>query len=216
VIEAFYEGYAKIADPKWDFIVKLDGDVSFERNYFERCFAEFTADSTLGIGGGTVCNLKNGQLVPESTVDPVFHVRGATKIYRRQCWDQLGELIRAPGWDTLDELKANMLKWATRTFSGIEILHHRPAGSKDGAWVNWVKNGLANYIVGYHPAFMFLKAVSRFPRKPFAIGGTGLMVGFLSGYVKNVPQIDDRDLIRFLRREQLKRIFLRPSLWRVR
>ena len=214
VIEAFYEGYAKIAHGNWDFIVKLDGDVSFAPDYFERCFAEFSADSKLGIGGGTVCNLKDGRHVPESTLDPVFHVRGATKIYRRQCWDQLGELIRAPGWDTLDELKANMLNWTTRTFSGIEILHHRPAGSKDGAWTNWVKNGMANYIVGYHPVFMVLKALSRMPRRPIALGGFGLLVGFFSGYVKRVPQIEDKELIGFLRQEQIKRILLRPNLWR--
>jgi poly-beta-1,6-N-acetyl-D-glucosamine synthase len=116
----------------------------------------------------------------------------------------------------LDELKANMLNWNTRTFSDIEILHHRPAGSKDGAWLNWVKNGMANYVVGYHPVFMVLKALSRLPRRPICLGGIGLMVGFLSGYVKRAPQIRDRELIRFLRREQMKRVFLQPNLWRAK
>lgn len=213
VVEAFYDGYKKILDGNWDFIVKLDGDVSFDADYFERCFEEFSRETKLGIGGGTVCNLRNGQLVPESTVDPAFHVRGATKIYRRACWDKIGELIRAPGWDTLDELKANMLGWTTRTFPEIRMIHHRPAGSKDGAWTNWIKNGLANYIVGYHPAFMVLKAFSRMPRKPYAIGGVGLLVGFASGYLKGVPQISDKELIQFLRREQVKRLTFQPSLW---
>jgi len=213
VVEAFYDGYKKLADQNWDFLIKLDGDVSFDADYFERCFNVFAQEPKLGIGGGTVCNLREGQLIPESTVDPTFHVRGATKIYRRACWDQIGELIRAPGWDTLDELKANMLRWTTRTFSDIRMLHHRPAGSKDGAWANWVKNGLANYMVGYHPAFMLLKALSRMPRKPYAVGGMGLLVGFLSGYVKRIPQISDKALIQFLRREQLKRLTFQPSLW---
>jgi len=213
VIEAFYDGFAKLAVPSWDFLVKLDGDVSFDAAYFESCFAEFSKDTKLGIGGGTVCNLRNGELVRESSVDPAFHVRGATKIYKRACWDGIGELIRAPGWDTLDELKANMLGWKTLTFPGIKLTHHKPAGSKDGNWVNWVKNGRANYIVGYHPAFMFLKSISRMPRKPYAIGGIGLLVGFFGGYLKREPQISDRDLIKFLRKEQVKRMFLQPSLW---
>jgi poly-beta-1,6-N-acetyl-D-glucosamine synthase len=96
VIEAFYDGYAQVAHQDWDYIVKLDGDVSFESDYFERCFGEFQKESTLGIGGGTVCNLREGKLAPEAPFDPIFHVRGATKIYRRACWDKLGELIRAP------------------------------------------------------------------------------------------------------------------------
>ena len=67
--------------------------------------------------------------------------------------------------------------------------------------------------MGYHPVFMVLKALSRMPRKPVFVGGAGLLVGFLSGYVKRIPQITDRELIKFLRREQLKRVFFQPSLW---
>src|SRR5688572_18429736 len=126
VVEAFYEGFARIKGTDWDFLVKLDGDVSFAPDYFERCFGEFAADARLGIGGGLVCIAKDGQLEEESKLDPMFHVRGATKIYRRACWDKLGQLIAAPGWDTLDELKANMLGWTTRTFRDNQLVHHRP------------------------------------------------------------------------------------------
>jgi biofilm PGA synthesis N-glycosyltransferase PgaC len=214
VVEAFYDGYAKIADANWDFLVKLDGDVSFEMDYFKRCFDAFAANPKLGISGGTVCNLRDGTLVPESTVDPAFHVRGATKVYRRECWDQIGELIRSPGWDTLDELKAKMLGWITLTLADVKLIHHRPAGSKDGAWANCVKNGLANYIVGYHPAFMVMKAISRMTKIPYGLGGMGLMVGYVSGYVKRVPQISDKPLIKYLRHQQVRRLTLRPNIWR--
>jgi poly-beta-1,6-N-acetyl-D-glucosamine synthase len=213
VIEAFYDGYQTISAKEWDFIVKMDGDVSFERDYFEKCFAEFASDKTLGIGGGLVCKPNDRNPVPESPNDPVFHVRGATKIYRRECWDAIGQLIRAPGWDTLDELKANMLGWTTRTFQHVRLLHHKFAGSADGAWVNWVKNGMANYIVGYHPVFMLAKSMNRLREKPYGVAGAGLLFGFCSGYLKRVPQIEDKELIKFLRREQIKRLLLKESLW---
>jgi glycosyltransferase involved in cell wall biosynthesis len=213
VIEAFYDGYPSIKS-NWNFIVKLDGDVSFDPDYFERCFKKFNSDPKLGIGGGTVCNLKNGSIVRESDVDPEFHVRGATKIYRKECWNAIGELIRAPGWDTLDEFKANMLGWKTQTFSDIQLLHHKPAGSADGSWTNWVKNGLANYIVGYHPLFMLLNAGNRAFHKPYALGAVGLLTGFFSGYLKRVPQISDKRLIQYLRHQQLKRLTFQQSLWK--
>ena len=38
----------------WEFIVKLDGDLTFEPDYFEACFAQFSDDPRLGIGGGTI------------------------------------------------------------------------------------------------------------------------------------------------------------------
>src|SRR5256885_11657596 len=37
VIEAFYEGYRLIDGESWEYVVKLDGDLSFESDYFERC-----------------------------------------------------------------------------------------------------------------------------------------------------------------------------------
>ena len=41
VMEAFYAGYSILNDENWDFIVKLDGDLSFPPDYFEQCFKIF-------------------------------------------------------------------------------------------------------------------------------------------------------------------------------
>ena len=144
VIEAFYDGYVTLGDIDWDFIVKLDGDVSFVPDYFERAFQYFSVDPKLGIGGGLIHNSDGNKLWVEKSNDPRFHVRGATKIYRRACWEDIGELIRAPGWDTLDEVKANMKGWTTNTFMDLPIIHHRYTGQADGTWKNYVKNSLAN------------------------------------------------------------------------
>ena len=195
----------------WDFIVKLDGDLSFEPDYFERCLERFEKDPKLGIGGGTICNMVSGALVVEAPSDPAFHVRGATKIYKRQCWDAIGGLIRQPGWDTVDEYKANMLDWATYTFPEIKVQHHRKAGRAQGTWKNWVKNGLANYVAGYHPLFMSCKCVRRAFTKPYGIAAAGLMVGFVGGYLRCMSQVDDRALIRYVRRSAATQTFLSPQ-----
>lgn len=213
VIDAFYDGYAAIRHADWEYLVKFDADLSFPPDYFEACFRFFDRDTRLGIGGGTICNEISGQLVPESTIDPHFHVRGATKIYRRACWEQIGGLIKAPGWDTVDEVKANMLGWRTYTFPHLKLLHHRMAGGAYGAWNNWVKNGRANYTTGYHPLFMFMKCIRRLFAKPYLVGGVGLWIGFLGGYLQRVPQVPDPGVIRYFRRQQLNRLMGRPSLW---
>ena len=213
VIDAFYDGFQLMASDDWEFIVKLDGDLSFDPDYFEKCFERFGTDATLGIGGGTICRKLDDRLVSEAPDDPVFHVRGATKIYRRACWDEVGGLIRAPGWDTVDEYRANMLGWATYTFPALKLWHHRPAGGAQGTWKNWVKNGLANYVAGYHPIFMGCKCARRALARPYGVAAIGLMVGFLSGYVRNVPQVGDRDLIRYVRQQQIRRLCFRKSLW---
>jgi poly-beta-1,6-N-acetyl-D-glucosamine synthase len=213
VIEAFYDGYISVSAEPWDFLIKLDGDLSFDSRYFEGCLQRFQQDPKLGIGGGMICNEIKGVLVAESQGDPPFHVRGAVKMYRRDCWQQIGGLLKAPGWDTLDELKANMLGWKTYSFPELKISHHRVAGDVDGAWKNWVKNGRANYITGYHPLFMMVKCMKRLFQKPYGLASVGLLTGFVTGYLKRTPQVEDEALIRYLRREQINRLLFRRSLW---
>lgn len=213
VIEAFYDGYKKIEDSEWDFLIKLDGDLEFEPDYFECCFGKFVENEKLGIGGGAVYCRKNGGLAEEFAFDPAFHVRGATKIYRATCWKDIGELIHSTGWDTLDEVKANMLGWTTGTFKDVRIIQNKLTGSADGSWKNWVKNGRANYIVGYHPLFMLMKCLKRMLNHPYGIGALGLGWGYMSGYLKGIPQIEDRQLINYLRQQQIRRILNKSSLW---
>jgi glycosyltransferase involved in cell wall biosynthesis len=160
-IKAFYEGYSKLDVADWQFLVKLDGDLSFEEDYFERCLRYFEENPRLGIGGGTILNIVEGVAVSEK--HPNFHVRGATKIYRRDCWDAIGGLVIAICYDTVDEVKANMLGYETRTFPDLRVLHHRYTGGSYGMWRNSVKNGLSDYIAGYHPLFVIAKESIPFP-----------------------------------------------------
>ena len=212
VMEAFFDGLNQLGNEPWQYLAKLDGDVTFDRDYFERCFSRFSAEPRLGIAGGLICNRINGTLEAEAKGDPPFHVRGATKIYRRDCWQAIGGLVSATGWDTVDELKANMLGWSTCTFPDIAIVHHRPAGQAYGTWSNWVKNGAANYFAGYHPLFMFVKCARRFFQRPYGIGAIGLVVGYSKGYLGHGSRVDDSNLIRYFRRQQMRRLMRQPSL----
>jgi poly-beta-1,6-N-acetyl-D-glucosamine synthase len=212
VINTFYDGYAQIESSQWDFLVKLDADLSFSSDYFELCFAEFVRDPLLGIGGGGIYHEEAGELKWEE--NPKFHVRGATKIYRRKCWEDIGGLLRAPGWDTVDEVKANMLGWRTRSFLDLCVSHYRFTGAADGAWKDCIKNGHANYIAGYHPLFMLAKCLRRLTRKPYLIGSAGLLWGFLKSYYRRTPQVEDQRLINYTRTQQMRRLLFLDSIWK--
>ena len=41
VIESFYEGFNSLKADQYEFVIKLDGDLSFDPDYFERCFEYF-------------------------------------------------------------------------------------------------------------------------------------------------------------------------------
>jgi len=212
VMEAFQDGYSALQCSDWDFIVKLDGDLNFAPNYFERCFEYFGKDPELGIGGGEIHHKIAGQMKLEE--NPRFHVRGATKIYRRACWEAIGGLWPAPGWDTIDEVKANMLGWKTYAFPDLHLFHHRFTGSEEGLWRDRVKHGVACYVSGYHPLYVVASCLRRLPQKPYVIGSLGIMYGFLKAHVTRPPRLEDRSYLAYIRDQQLRRLCGMQTIWR--
>lgn len=213
VVEAFNEGYSRLSGQSWDFLVKLDGDLSFDKEYFSECFRKFAEDPRLGVGGGAVYVGDGSELQVESPGDPPFHVRGATKIYSRECWQEISPLVIAPGWDTIDEVKANMKGWRTRTFPDLRVVQHKPTGTADGTWLNAFKNGRANYVTGYDPLFMLAKCFKRAFTSPPLVCAVAMTAGFCSGYLKRLPQVQDAGAIHYLRQQQRRRLLLRRSIY---
>jgi glycosyltransferase involved in cell wall biosynthesis len=212
VMETFYAGLDVLPFIDWDFLVKLDADLSFPADYFKRCFEKFASCEKLGIGGGIIMNLVDGELKEEK--HPYFHVRGATKIYRRGCWDAIDGLIRLPGWDTLDEVKANMLGWESRSFHDLKLVQHRFTGDAAGQWSNWVKNGRACYISGYHPLFLLARALNCTTKRPFLKATVGILYGYFRAMANRIHQVDDPNLIRYVKGQQIRRLFGLRSIWR--
>ena len=212
VIEAFYDGYNTLHRNDWDYIVKLDGDLTFSPDYFEKCFEHFEADPKLGVGGGNIYHDFAGEKKVER--NPKFHVRGATKIYRRACWEAIGGLFRAPGWDTIDEVKANMLGWKSYSFDELNVVHHRLTGTADGLLRDRIKHGLACYISGYHPLFVAASCARRLLQKPYIAGSAAMCYGFIKGYCTRTPRVNDSRLIKYLRNQQLRRLAGLETIWR--
>lgn len=211
-VQSFQVGYDQLSGTGWDYLVKLDSDLRFSEEYFASCLRAFRQDERLGIAGGTIYNLDGDERVAEE--HPTFHVRGATKIYRRGCWEDIGGLVRTPAWDTIDEVSANMHGWTTRTLSDVPIDHLRTTGDAAGQWSNWVKNGRAAYLVGYHPLFLAARAARRIVKPPWVVGTVGLLWGYVRSVLKREPKAVNEEVVVYVRQQQLYRLTRRESVWR--
>jgi biofilm PGA synthesis N-glycosyltransferase PgaC len=205
VIAAFNKGYVILEDLPSDFIVKLDGDLSFDDQYFEKIFSKFRGNPRLGIAAGWVYDLINRRLRPH--IYPKNHVRGCIKTYRRECFRDIGGLIPTLGWDGIDEMKARMNGWETESFKDLEVLHYRAMGSVGGILRGRLRDARGACVMGYHPLFMLGRCVFKmFFDKPYAIGGFAMLAGFFFYKFKGVRPINDQPLIKFIRREQMRRL----------
>ncbi len=212
IIEAFYDGYNGLDSDDWQYMSKLDGDLSFEPDYFQRAFEKFSENPNVGIGGGVLYHYEGDKKVLET--HPTFHVRGGVKIYKRACWEAIGGLWVGPGSDTVDEVKANMLGWATRSFFDIHMIHHRFTGASWGRWGGLVKDGKIDYVTGYHPLFLIAKSIVRLLQPPYFLRSFALLYGYVSAYLQRTPQVDDPNVIKYLRQQQLARLFGGDTIWK--
>jgi biofilm PGA synthesis N-glycosyltransferase PgaC len=205
IVRAFHLGLAEMTAPV-DVVVKLDADVSFEPDYFERLLAEFATDPALGIAGGDCLEEEDGAWVVRHVTEG--HVRGAARAYRWTCLQQVLPLEEQVGWDGIDELKANVRGWSTRIVDGLFFYHHRSVGERDGArTARWLRQGRASYLMGYRFSYLLLRTAHRSLRDPAALAMTW---GYVGAALRREPRFSDELVRRHLRRRQsLRRLPLR-------
>lgn len=177
VILAFNKGLETL-DQNYDIIVKADADLIFPKNYFETIIQHFQSDKAIGMAGGFCYIEKNGEWVLENLTDK-DHIRGALKAYRKECFEQIGGLRTAMGWDTVDELLSRFYGWEIKTDESLQVKHLKPTGANYNKASRY-KQGEAFYSLGYGfwiTAIASLKLALR-KRKPF------LFIDYINGFWK--------------------------------
>lgn len=202
VVEVVKTGFDYVPS-RVNFLVKMDADVVLHRDYFERIMALFQADPRLGIAGGKMYTQHKGQWIMER--NPDFHVPGLCKTYRRECFDQIGGLLPLYGWDILDCTKARMLGWTTTSFDDLLIRHLRMMGSKGGMLRGHFGHGRGMWATNAHPLFVLGRALYRSLEPPY-LTGLFIILGYLVAGHRGEPQLQDRALVCYLRKEQLSRL----------
>lgn len=203
VVEAFYTGFDTLAEP-YDFIVKLDGDVSFGPQYFELLLTQFANNPLLGIAGGGLYERPDGKTwVLYTTRD---HVRGGTKIYRRECFEAIGGLVASMGWDGIDEWEALTKGWEVQSFLDPKIYHYRCTGAATGYLKSCIEQGHGAYRMGYHPLFMVARGIRRMTDRPYLIGGTAMIGAYFMAWLGKQEMLADPEVVHYIRQTQLKKL----------
>jgi hypothetical protein len=183
---------------------KLDGDVELRPDYYERILAKFDADPSLGIGGGVIMEQHDGEWRP--TASAREHVRGALKLYTRECFDAIGGVVERLGWDGIDEVLARMCGYTTRSFDDAEALHFRETGSADGRLRGHVRWGESHWILNHGVVWTAARAVKTARLRPRGVSGAAYMYGYARAAVRRVPRVEVDGYRHFVRTEQRRRM----------
>lgn len=194
-----------------EYIFRLDADVSFGPRFAESVLGEFANNPMLGIASGVLYEPAAGTW--RRVASPLFHTHGAAKIYSVECFKAIGGLEGGMGWDTIDEVRAIMLGFETRAFEHLRIEHHRRRATAQGVWRGYWAQGYGAYYIGYAPEF-FLARAAKVAAIDGLLASMAMIAGFIDSYLWSLPRVDDPQLIRFVRRQQRRRLLMRSTIWR--
>jgi poly-beta-1,6-N-acetyl-D-glucosamine synthase len=185
-------------------IGKLDGDVELRPNYYDAILEEFARNPALGIAGGVILERRGGRWLP--TRCAADHVRGAIKVYSRECFEAIGGIEERLGWDGIDSTVARMRGFRTRSFGDIEALHHRHTGSADGRLRGHVRWGEAHWILHHGIAWTVLRAGKVARLRPGGLSGVAYLYGYARAAARRMPRVQVEGYRRFVRAEQRRRM----------
>jgi glycosyltransferase involved in cell wall biosynthesis len=201
IINAFNKGLETL-DDDYDIICKFDADLIFPNNYLEGISHHFKANKKLGMASGFCYIEKNDNWVLENLTSK-DHIRGALKAYKKECFNQIGQLKSSMGWDTVDELLAKYNGWEILTDETLHVKHLKPTGQSYNKASKYLQ-GEAMYKMRYGFWITLISAMKLTYKK----GSIKLFKDYMAGYFRAksnkteyLVSVDEGKFIRDLRWE---------------
>ena len=176
IVQAFNAGLPLVGQV--DIICKYDADLIFPPNYLETLQTYYLQNQQLGMCGG-VCSIeKDGKWLKENLTNK-NHLRGALKSYRKECFQAIGGLKEAMGWDTVDELLAQYHSWELLVVEDLVVKHLRPTASRYNSQAQYMQGGMF-YRLRYGEVLSFLASAKLAYKKR----SLRLFWDYMKGYFK--------------------------------
>jgi glycosyltransferase involved in cell wall biosynthesis len=204
VINAFYVGLQTISLNEYDFVGKFDADIILPENYFKNLLNAFHANQNIGIAGGNLYIRKNNSWVFEN-ISNKKKVRGPIKLYKKECFNDIGGLKKSIGWDTVDELLAQYHGWEIYTDESLEVKHLKPTGNAYSKKAKY-KQGEAFYKMRYGIVLTKIASLKLALKKRNALFYLNSIIGFLKAFFNRSPFLVNKEEGRFIRKHRWKNI----------
>jgi len=204
-VHAFNAGMERVASLQFDVVGNLDADLSFDPDYLEFLMRKFAEDPKLGVAGTPF--LENGYDSARDSFEGENHVAGGCQLFRRTCFEDFGGYIPNPagGIDWIAVTTARMKGWKTRSFPEKRFHHYRTLGTAGRSSIAAsFSYGEKDYYLGGSPVWQLFRVAYRTAKQP--VDGLALFAGYSWAALRRMKRPVSRDLMRFHRREQMKKL----------
>jgi glycosyltransferase involved in cell wall biosynthesis len=206
----FAAGYNRVKALDHEVVGNLDADLSFENDYLEFLLRKFVDDPDLGVTG-TIFKEADGYSSDTDSFEGLNHVAGGCQLFRRRCFEDVGGYVpnRVGGIDWIAVTKARMMGWKTRSYREKWFFHHRSLGTAQrGKLAAGFVYGQKDYLFGGHPLYELFRVAYRMTKRPYVLDGLAIGAGYAWAGLRRIDRPVSDELMRFHRREQLRKLRL--------
>jgi hypothetical protein len=207
-VRAVNAGLERVRSLEFEVMGNLDADVSFEAEYMAFLMQKFSQDPHLGVAG-TPFTQEGDYDSTRDSFEGSNYVAGPCQLFRRRCWHEIGGYVpnRAGGVDWIAVMTARMKGWTVRSFPEKRFHHQRSMGTAGrGELAAMFSYGEKDYYLGGSPVWQLFRVAYRMTKKPLVAGGLALLLGYSWAAVRRVPRPVSAELVRFHRREQMRKL----------
>jgi hypothetical protein len=169
---------------------------------------KFEADPKLGIAG-TPFTQPGGYDSTRDSFEGAQYVAGPCQLFRYSCFQDIGGYVANPagGVDWIAVMTARMKGWTVTAFPEMRFHHHRSMGTAErGEVAALFSYGEKDYYLGGSPVWQLFRGAFRMTKRPLILGGLALLLGYGWAALRRVKRPVTDELMRFHRREQLKKL----------
>lgn len=176
---------------RYDYVAKVDGDVTLPIDFFENLINEFEVDSKLGVASGTTKHIIGNtvQYAEMSVNEP----SGGHMLIRSACFEECGGFPLTYATDSVIKAKARLRGWKTTRFEENIATESRDVHAAEGYWKGYIHKGESSYYLGVNPFHVIARSVIYSFRRPFYTG-IGYLVGYLRSALQRAERVDDLEI----------------------
>ena len=203
-VYAFEAGYANVRGMKYDAIGSLDGDVSFDKDFFLFLLKKLAEDRSLGLVGAAY--IERSRKAYDYMFSSVDDVPGVCQLFRRECFEEIGGYtpLKGGGIDYVALIAARMKGWKTRAFTENVCIHHGTA-QRSGFSARF-KLGMKDYALGNGPLWELLRTLYQTTRRPIVFRGILLAAGYFWALASRRERPISHEMVAFIRQDQARRL----------
>ena len=126
-----------------------------------------------------------GSSCSERTGDDFSH--GVAKLYRRECFEEIGGFVREVMWDGIDCHRCRMLGWEAVSDPDprLAMTHLRQMGSSyRSVFHGRMRWGRGQYFMGTHPLYLLFVGLYRMAERPWVLGGLCIVWGYAKAWAQ--------------------------------